>query len=141
MDGIGLAIIGGSDEGPGVEIIEDDGETVTSLPFPPDPTTGAGAVLTGEQFVLVFGGRVDGSPAPTREFDLRCTDCEAEPIDRLAVDDLVSWVRAFKIPDGILVFGEAEADSTRPTRCARMPPIRFRASVVNCSAFRSGLSK
>lgn len=113
VDGVGLAIIGGSEEGAGVEIVEDDGETVTSLPFPSDATTGAAAAVTDEQVVLVFGGRNGDAPAPTRAFDFRCTfDCVPEvPKDgKLALDAIAARGLAFAIPGAVLVTGEAESD-------------------------------
>ncbi|HXX67205.1 MAG TPA: hypothetical protein VEK07_08490 [Polyangiaceae bacterium] len=58
-----LAIIGGNtdgDAGAGVELIA-GGSTVIALPYPPDPTSGAGGVVLDGGAVLVVGGVIPGA--------------------------------------------------------------------------------
>jgi len=78
IDGVGLVVAGGNPSGdgdggatgPGVEVLRDGASTFTSLPFPADAVTGAGAVTGGGSLVLLLGGlNADMTPAATRRFD------------------------------------------------------------------------
>ncbi|MBK6513642.1 MAG: hypothetical protein IPG04_05815 [Polyangiaceae bacterium] len=117
VPGVGLVIAGGAAEGAGVEVVHTDGATVSTIPFPSDATTGAAAVVTNEQQITLFGGRLAGMPASTRVLDLRCvSDCEGDVqvLDELPVEDLAARGQAYNIPSGVLVVGEAEPEEDGP---------------------------
>ncbi len=57
VDGVGLVIAGGAESGSGVETISADGATVSDVPYPADPTTGAAGVVTAAQKIALLGGR------------------------------------------------------------------------------------
>ncbi len=112
--GVGIVVVGGADSGPGVETLADDGVTVGSVPYPTDPTTGAAAVLTGEQQIAVLGGRIsEENGAPTRVLDLRCVaECVAQEVQDANLPELFARGRSFAVPDGLLTVGENEEGET-----------------------------
>ncbi|HEY2514829.1 MAG TPA: hypothetical protein VGI39_28380, partial [Polyangiaceae bacterium] len=74
VDGLGLVVSGGTQAGAttGIEVLS--GPTTTTpigLPFPADPTTGAGFDALDATHILVVGGGADGTSAQV--FDLSCT--------------------------------------------------------------------
>jgi hypothetical protein len=113
VPGVGLVLVGGSAVGPGVVAIDPATTTARALPFPPDATEGAAAVVFGEQLLAVVGGRVDGAPAAARIFDLRCVaDCAPEVVQSLAIEALAQRGEAFATSAGALVLGENDAGET-----------------------------
>lgn len=111
---VGLVIAGGSADGDGVEVVTDDGD-VTSLPYPPDATSGAAGVIFANETVVLLGGRDgDGNPAPTRALDLGCVVCEAEVVPGADILEIATRGVAFNTPTGLLVFGEAEPEDEGP---------------------------
>ncbi len=86
---LGLVVVGGSEEGAGVELIPaDDATKPSTLDFPPDPVLGAALLADSETTVLRLGGRLpDGTPAPTVRLDLTCeANCVPEELPELSVD-------------------------------------------------------
>ncbi len=113
VPGVGLVVVGGAGSGPGVVAIDPATATARALPYPPDATEGAAAVVFGEQLLAVIGGRLDGAPAPTRIFDLRCVaDCAPEIVASLAVEGLSRRGEAFLTSTGALVVGESDEGET-----------------------------
>lgn len=113
VDGVGLAIAGGSEAGSGIEVVLVTHD-VLEKPWPSDGSTGAAAVVTAEDQITLLGGRLpDGSPAPTRTIDLRCpADCVPIVLEDAAVPEIASRGRAFATTAGLLVVGEAEDGET-----------------------------
>jgi hypothetical protein len=89
IDDVGLVVAGGSEQGPGVEVLtytssggsgsSGIGGTYTfatgfgSRGFPADPVVGAGAAASGTNGMALIGGTANGMPAPTRVLgDLGC---------------------------------------------------------------------
>ncbi len=74
---VGLVITGGDAAAAGVEVLRDGETELTPLPFPPDATAGAAAVVgQPEELILVGGDDGSGAIAPVRSIDLRCVaDC------------------------------------------------------------------
>lgn len=116
VEDVGMVIVGGSATGAGIEIIDDDAETVRTLPFPPDATEGAAAVIWDAKTIAVFGGRDGDAPAPTRLFDLGCLAAECAAVERedLAIEAIASRGQAYALPKGLLVMGEAEPEGDGP---------------------------
>lgn len=111
---VGLVIAGGSADGDGVEVVTDDGD-VTSLPYPPDATSGAAGVIFADETVVLLGGRdSDENPAATRALDLGCVVCEAEVVPDADIPEIATRGLAFNTPTGLLVFGEAEPEGEGP---------------------------
>jgi hypothetical protein len=78
---VGLVVVGGSADAPGVEVIAPGAALGAPRDFPADATEAAGATLSGDGRVLVFGGALEGASAPTRIVDPRCTaGCAAETL-------------------------------------------------------------
>ncbi len=77
VDGPGLIVAGGSSSAPGVETIANGQTTGATLPYPPDPSTGAGMTnLEDNQEVLVAGGVMpDGSDPGVRQLAIPCSPC------------------------------------------------------------------
>jgi hypothetical protein len=76
VDGVGLVVAGGSDTAAGVEVLADGETTPQPLAFPPDPTSGATAVLGTEGDLVLVCGTDAGTAAPIRQLDVDCTaDC------------------------------------------------------------------
>jgi hypothetical protein len=70
----GLVVAGGNATAGGVELVAPSQTAGTQLPYPPDPSVGAGMTsLDQQQYVLVAGGILaDGTDAGVREIDLAC---------------------------------------------------------------------
>ncbi len=117
VDGVGLVIAGGAESGSGVETISADGATVSDVPYPADPTTGAAGVVTAAQKIALLGGRSGADPASTRVLDLRCVaDCEASivVVEDAALPEVASRGAAFATAKTVLVVGEGDPDGDRP---------------------------
>jgi hypothetical protein len=94
MDDYGLVVVGGSSDGPGVEMLPEGETESVALPYPPDGTRGAGLVALDADRVLRIGGaNADGEPAPTVSIDLSCTeDCSPEPYSStLPLTDITAY--------------------------------------------------
>jgi hypothetical protein len=105
---VGLVVYGGSESGAALEVVDDDGTNARSLPFGPDPTSGAALVLTSEDIVLALGGAAEPSgPLGGRFFDLRCqAACEAEIVEAALLPELSLRGEGFRTDAGALVVGE-----------------------------------
>lgn len=78
--GRGVVVVGGSSDGQGAEVLAAGSTQGTPLPFPADPTVGAGAVPLDVTHVLVAGGGTGGTDAGTRVLDLACgASCAPTP--------------------------------------------------------------
>jgi hypothetical protein len=77
VDEVGLVVSGGSDIGPGLEVLPPDATAFLSIPYPADPVQGAGLVGLDGATVLRAGGHdATGMPAPTLVLDPTCSsDC------------------------------------------------------------------
>jgi hypothetical protein len=101
---VGLVVYGGSDAGAALEVVDDEGTNARSLPFAPDPTSGAALVLTSDDVVLALGG---AGGAGGRFFDLRCqASCEAEVAEEATLPELTLRGEGFRTEAGALVVGE-----------------------------------
>lgn len=111
VDGVGLVIAGGSATDPGVEVLAADGSAAVPRPFPPDATTGAGAIIGALGDVVLIGGALaGGTSAPTRSVSPTCaTDCAATPIDGAALPEALTAVAAYALPGGRAIAIGAEA--------------------------------
>ena len=134
VDGLGLVLFGGSDEGKALEVIELGSSETRALPYDTQSTTGAALVVTGEEIVLAIGGLKDGAPATPQYFDLRCSGdmCDEEPDTFAAatIAELAARGEAFQLTDGILVVGEDTEGETLAFRVAfpdgPVTPLAFR---------------
>jgi hypothetical protein len=118
LDNLGLVVIGGTADGPGVEVLGEKATTFVVHGFPPDATIGADVVKPQElpNFVLV-GGTVAGAPAKTRVVDPRCTsDCSAEDRDLATPSTPLTRVSAYPLGQGRLVAVGDELDPSGLTR-------------------------
>jgi len=115
---VGLVVIGGSDTGNAVEVLPDQGTSFAARDFPPDATTGAGAVVNNAGTIALIGGTLLGQPAKTRSLDPRCTsDCKTKDIDAATPPLAVARVKAFPVgtPPGtraLAVGDEVDPDGT-----------------------------
>jgi hypothetical protein len=77
VDGRGLVVAGGSETLPGVEIVGPGSATGSALCYPPDSSSGSGAVMLDGEHVLLAGGvTATGDDAGVRVIDLtRTTGC------------------------------------------------------------------
>jgi hypothetical protein len=72
IDGAGLVVAGGSEDGAGVEVLGDTATKFVERPFPADPTEGAAAATDGKGGVVLAGGVLMGSAAKTRTIAPGC---------------------------------------------------------------------
>jgi hypothetical protein len=86
VSGTGLVVAGGSATASGVEVMGGSTSTTSTigvpLPYPPDASSGAGAIALDGQHVLLAGGIVSGADAGVRVVDLGCNappDAGASP--------------------------------------------------------------
>jgi hypothetical protein len=124
LPGVGLVVVGGSAEAAGVEVVAANAPLGKALDFPPDATRGAGATLSGDDRVLVFGGDLDGDSAPTRLIDARCAKgCAAEDLPADAAPPAVVHVSSsWGIAPGIaLVIAEDQAAPATRTFLVDVP--------------------
>jgi hypothetical protein len=80
VTGRGLVVVGGNIDpaAAGIEIVAPNTTTGSPLPYPSDPTYGAGASALDGQHVLVAGGlSASGEDPGVRWFDLACTPSPA----------------------------------------------------------------
>jgi hypothetical protein len=107
----GLAVVGGSDTAPGVELLAASSTEASALAFAPDPTTGAALTSFDKNLVMRVGGRLpDDAWAPTVVIDLACTsDCSpqrfGEPVE-------LDRAQAFRLSDSVVVVGDDADGST-----------------------------
>jgi hypothetical protein len=75
----GLVVAGGSATAPGVEVLNEQNTAASPLPYPPDPTIGAGAATTDDTSTVVLAGGLDptGADPGVRAISLSCTTCAA----------------------------------------------------------------
>ena len=109
----GLVVLGGADgDAPGAELLEDNEETFTALPLPPDTTQGAAIVAFDNRRLLRVGGKLAGGDwAPSVVYDLACTsDCEPKifgsPLELMRAS-------AFRLVESVLVVGTAADGFTK----------------------------
>ncbi|HEY3817120.1 MAG TPA: hypothetical protein VGL81_08115 [Polyangiaceae bacterium] len=81
VDGPGLVVAGGNATAPGVETVANGSNGGATLPYPPDPSTGAGMTnLDDVENVLIAGGVMpDGTDAGVRYVNVRCGSCAVVP--------------------------------------------------------------
>jgi hypothetical protein len=104
-----LVVVGGSDAGPMIEVLPAGMKKFATLPFPPDATQGHGVAAIDATTGIIAGGKdPTGMPAPTRTFDLNCTDncmtTELPPVPLALTRTSVFVVSATQI----LVVGETD---------------------------------
>jgi hypothetical protein len=106
--GRGLLVVGGSDAGPGGEILREGEPSFEPLELPPDPTRGAALVSLDQGTALRLGGETATGGADSVEIDLGCAEpCAAEPAGDAVP---LTAARGFAAGSlGILVVG-ADAD-------------------------------
>lgn len=112
IDGVGLAVAGGSEEGQGVELLADGTDTFIERGFPADPTIGAGAVIDVPRGLALIGGSINGMPAPTRRLDPTClSNCVITEVAAASFPVATVGTRAFAIGGGRVVAVGEEPDS------------------------------
>jgi hypothetical protein len=81
VDSHGLVVAGGSATGAGVEVVPVGETTGAPLPYPSDPSAGAGMTKLDATHVLLAGGvQPDGTDAGVRSLDLGCAQaCGSAP--------------------------------------------------------------
>ena len=136
VDGRGLAVVGGSADGPGVELLLEGTEAFQTLPYPSDASVGAALVVLDSATLLRAGGRDPalGTSAPTVELPLGCTTCAPK-----ARSELVELDRAqgFSLGEGELLFvGDDAAGATAAIHLTSegLSPAPFREPKVGASA-------
>lgn len=116
VEGRGLVVAGGSNQGAGVELASSDATAFKAVGYAADPTTGAGLVALDGSTVLRAGGLdAQGQPAATVALALGCgSTCQPStrgdpvPLDR---------ARAFRFDSGdVLVVGADDAGMTQAIR-------------------------
>jgi hypothetical protein len=102
IDGVGLVVAGGSEDGPGAEALLEGATAFSEVPLPPDPIAGAALVVTGGDDVLLVGGTTPaGDPAPGRLFDPRCaSSCTTQEVAELALAAPSSRASAYATAEG-----------------------------------------
>lgn len=118
VPGAGLVVIGGSPDGPGVEVLAASDGAFVSLPYPGDSNVGAGAApVDATHLVLAGGTDASGStPAPTRTIDLACAAACVPTALSVTFAKPVVPASVFSLgSNAALVVGEelAEGNSTR----------------------------
>jgi hypothetical protein len=109
IEGRGLVVAGGSDSGAGVEILAAGATAPAALPYPADPTTGAGlARLDDTHALLAFGRTPSGGDAGLRTLDLTCATTCASP-DARPLPAALDAVTLFADASGILAVGDDAA--------------------------------
>ncbi|MET0591582.1 MAG: hypothetical protein ABW133_02710 [Polyangiaceae bacterium] len=104
-----LVVWGGSAEGAGAEVMNKAQEAFTSLPYPPDPSSGLGLATLEGNTAIVAGGKdaMTGAPLPMRTFDVTCAaDCAAA--DSLPLPVALSRTHIYPVTGQMLVTGDAE---------------------------------
>lgn len=108
---VGLAIAGGTDVEPGIEVLFPDEGATSTLPFPADAVTGA-APVAGNQSreMFLFCGQDESGPAPPRAIDLGCVaECAPRLLD-VTLDPVLSACSGFRLDGGrtLIVGTDAE---------------------------------
>ncbi|HQB42345.1 MAG TPA: hypothetical protein PLV85_02025, partial [Polyangiaceae bacterium] len=133
VKGRGLLLVGGHPSEPGALLLAPGVNSFSPLAYPPDPVQGAMATSLDDERVVLAGGAIEGTSAPTRILDLRCsTQCHsvdlAPSVKPIAiVHGLAHTTRA----DEVLLVGEDGSDSTtKLVRIAELDGVAFSESVV-----------
>ncbi|WP_437282572.1 hypothetical protein WME90_18930 [Sorangium sp. So ce375] len=117
LEGLGLVVAGGSAEGAGLELLGDGATAFSPTSFPPDPSEGAGAAVTGPGEVVLVGGVQGGAAAPTRRLAPGCAaTCAAVEVEGAVVTAAIGGVAAFALPGGRILAVGSEAGETGLTR-------------------------
>lgn len=128
VQGRGLVVAGGSEQGDGVEVAGSDGSAFKVVGYPADPTTGAGLVALDGSTVLRAGGHdAKGGSAPTVALTLGCNNA-CKPQTRGDPVPLAP-ARAFHFDSGdVLVVGTNAKGMTGAIRLTgdRQTPIALR---------------
>ena len=105
VDDRGLLVWGGSEAGPGGELLALSASESVALPFAADPTAGAAVVPIDGSLVLRVGGTgPDNNPAPTVVLDLSCAaDCVPRPFGGPIG---LTHAQGFRLRESVLVVGE-----------------------------------
>lgn len=106
IDGRGLVVVGGGDTvAAGAELLPDGAKAFTTLPYPPDATTGAALLARDGSHLVRLGGRDASGPAPSVELNLACgANCQPSPAFAPVSLDRA---RAFRLgTDRALVLGD-----------------------------------
>lgn len=115
VPGVGLAVVGGTSAGAGVELLRPGATSFEARPFAADATEGAGAATVGTRLVVV-GGQLAGAPATVRAFDVAClSDCKVEDTG-LALPVPLAETRAFALDAQRLIVVGDEIGGASATR-------------------------
>ncbi|WP_437330364.1 hypothetical protein [Sorangium sp. So ce381] len=117
VEGLGLVVAGGSADGAGLEVLGDGATAFSPRPFPPDPSEGAGAAVTGPGEIALVGGVQGGAAAPTRRLAPGCAaTCAAVEVEGAALTAALGGVAAFALPGGRILAVGSEAGEAGLTR-------------------------
>lgn len=117
VEGLGLVVAGGSADGAGLEVLGDGATAFSPRPFPPDPSEGAGAAVTGPGEIALVGGVQGGAAAPTRRLAPGCAaTCAAVEVEGAALTAAIGGVAAFALPGGRILAVGSEAGEDGLTR-------------------------
>ncbi|MDC0681902.1 hypothetical protein [Sorangium atrum] len=117
VEGLGLVVAGGSADGAGLEVLGDGATAFSPRPFPPDPSEGAGAAVTGPGEIALVGGVQGGAAAPTRRLAPGCAvTCAAVEVEGAALTAALGGVAAFALPGGRILAVGSEAGEDGLTR-------------------------
>jgi hypothetical protein len=109
-----LVVVGGSDTGAGVEVLNADETAFVALAYPADVTQGAALTALTSTSALVVGGLepTTGTNAGLRTLDMTCTDsCALAPLSKL--DFPFTQPTAFRLDDNqALISGESADGET-----------------------------
>ncbi len=121
VDGLGLVVSGGNvtstADAAGIEVVRLGSSTGTGLPFPSDPSTGAGAAALDAHHLLVAGGATPSLDDPgVRDIDLDCTPSSSSSCVTtwatlpfaLASAQAFAWT----VTDGLVVGNQARTGTT-----------------------------
>ncbi|HHH27595.1 MAG TPA: hypothetical protein ENK57_04490 [Polyangiaceae bacterium] len=112
---VGLAVAGGADTEPGVEVLYPDEDATTTLPFPADEVIAA-APVAGNQSreMFLFCGEDAAGPAPPRALDLGCVaECTPRLLD-VILDPTLTDCTGFRLDGGrTLVVGTDDEGMNR----------------------------
>lgn len=108
---VGLAIAGGTDAEPGIEVLFPDDSATSALPFPADTVTGAAPVAGNQsrEMFLLCGQDASGA-APPRAIDLGCVaECSPRLLD-ITLEPALSDCTGYRLDGGrtLLVGSDAE---------------------------------
>ncbi|WP_437900736.1 hypothetical protein [Sorangium sp. So ce124] len=110
VEELGLVVAGGSADGAGLEVLGDGATAFSPRPFPPDPSEGAGAAVTGPGEIALVGGVQGGAAAPTRRLAPGCAaTCAPVEVEGAALTAALGGVAAFALPGGRILAVGSEA--------------------------------